>query len=141
MAAAGRARRALGWPMACALALSACGGGSPAPPATTVGSTGPPPTATTSTTVGKAFVPNVVGKDLATARAQLAAAGFTQINPHDGTQRGRPPADTWIVYSQSPPAEGSGALLTTVVVSLELLQKGERYVPPGTSPCPPFVRC
>lgn len=123
--------------------LAGCGdsspGSEPAPtvpaPTTTVPASTTTVRATTTTT---GVVPNVVGKDLATARALLTAAGYT-FNPHDGTQKGRTPADDWIVYRQSPEAGYRGN--TQAVVYLELLRRGERYVSPGTSPCPRFAQC
>ncbi|MCA1671270.1 MAG: PASTA domain-containing protein, partial [Actinobacteria bacterium] len=92
-----------------------------------------------STTIGMVVVPNVVGKDLATARAIFAAAGFNRLTANDGTQRKRVPTDDWIVYRQSPRA--GEPVLTSVYMYLELLQKGERYTNPGTSPCPRFTQC
>jgi len=95
-------------------------------------------TTSTSTTIGMASVPNVVGRNLSAARAALAAAGFKRLTVLDGTQMKRVPADGWIVYSQSP---NSGKVLTSVYIVLDVLQKGERYTSPGTSPCPRLVQC
>jgi hypothetical protein len=123
-----------------AVLVAGCGGSSPAadpPPVVTTVTTAPATTvrATTTTTC---IVPNVVGKDLATTRALFAASGY-KFNPHDGTQKGRTPADDWIVHSQSP---GPGFNLSKdVVVYVELLRRGERYVLPGTSPCPRLAQC
>jgi len=68
-------------------------------------------------------VPNVVGKDLATARAILAAADFNVVTADDGTRKGRVPGDDWIVNNQAPRA--GQHVLTSVPMYLVLLQKGE----------------
>lgn len=127
------------------LAAAGCGDSSPGagPPAavTTVApatTTPAPVTTVRATTTTTGIVPAVVGKDLATARALFAASGF-KFKAQDGTQKGRTPADDWIVYRQSPEAGFSGN--REVLVLLDLLKRGERYVPPGTSPCPRLVQC
>ena len=126
------------------LALNGCGGGNgdgvgTSATSLTTASTRPAITTSTSTTIGMLVVPNVVGKTLAEARSTFAAAGFNRITANDGTQRKRTPADDWVVFRQSP--AGGERLPTSVYMYLELLQRGERFVNPGTSPCPRLVQC
>lgn len=120
------------------IAVAGCGRDG-RPSTTTTTATRPPTSTSTSTTIGIGAVPDVVDKDLGTARSTLAAAGFNRLTANDGTQKKRVPDDRWIVYRQLPPA--GAKMLTSENVSLDVLPEGERYQSPGTSPCPRLVQC
>src|SRR5215207_9046402 len=64
------------------------------------------PSATQGAPVPKVAVPNVVGKRLTDAQAQLKALGFTKITAADATGQGRVVlnANNWLVRSQLPSA-------------------------------------
>jgi hypothetical protein len=65
----------------------------------------PSPTAAPVAPAPKIEVPNVVGKRLTDAQAQLKALGFTKVTAADATGQGRVVfnPDNWLVRSQLPP--------------------------------------
>ncbi len=117
--------------------MSACAGATS--PTTTTASSRPPMATATSDAIETVAVPDVVGKDLAAARATLRAAGFNVVTTEDGTQKTRVPGDDWVVDRQAPRA--GQQVLTSVPVYLVLLEKGANPNSTANRPCPSGVRC
>lgn len=111
----------------------------PAPPV----STAPPTPSSTATPspAPMATVPNVAGKRLADAQAQLKAAGFTAVGTADVTGQGRIVVNptNWIVRSQLPPAGSTIAVNAQVTLNVSKPSDGQPADPVTVGVVPKVV--
>jgi len=102
----------------------------------------PSPTATQASPAPKVIVPNVVGKRLSAAQAQLKALGFTKVATADVTGQGRVVlnANNWLVRSQLPAAGSTVAVGAPLTLKVSKPSDGQP-VDPVTAGVVPKVVC